>query len=80
MSALSILFLVLPFPLLFIIHDTEEVMVQHRWMSAHKASLMERLPPISNPNRFSCLGIKNILIHSYMVVGLLKYSLLDGSL
>ncbi|MGN0222289.1 MAG: HXXEE domain-containing protein [Prevotella sp.] len=44
MSALSILYLVLPFPLLFILHDAEEVMVQHRWMQAHRESLVSRFP------------------------------------
>lgn len=44
MSALSVLFLVLPFPLLFVIHEAEEVVVQHRWLSAHKATLMIRFP------------------------------------
>ena len=42
MSALSILYLVLPFPLAFILHDTEEAVVQHRWMRKHKDALAER--------------------------------------
>ena len=46
MSALSILYLVLPFPLLFILHEAEEVWVQHRWMSAHKESLVLKFPRI----------------------------------
>lgn len=63
MSALSILFLVLPFPLLFIIHDAEEVMVQHRWMSAHKASLMERFPRMrSIIEHLSCIDTKAFAI------------------
>lgn len=44
MSALSILYLVLPFPLLFILHDAEEMMVQHRWMLTHRESLLSRFP------------------------------------
>ena len=44
MSALSILYLVLPFPLLFVLHEVEEVAVQHRWMSAHSTSLVLRFP------------------------------------
>ena len=44
MSALSVLSLVLPFPLLFVIHEVEEVLVQHRWMKAHRADLERRFP------------------------------------
>ena len=44
MSALSVLSLVLPFPLLFVIHEAEEVLVQHRWMKAHRADLERRFP------------------------------------
>ncbi|MGM9688365.1 MAG: hypothetical protein ACI3YD_04875 [Alloprevotella sp.] len=39
MSALSILTLVLPLPLLFVWHEVEEVWVQHRWMQTHRAGL-----------------------------------------
>ena len=44
MSALSVLTLVLPFPLLFVIHEAEEVLVQHGWMKAHRADLERRFP------------------------------------
>ncbi|MGM9804130.1 MAG: HXXEE domain-containing protein [Muribaculaceae bacterium] len=44
MSALSILTLVLPFPVLFLIHEAEEVVVQHRWMLAHKQELTSKFP------------------------------------
>ena len=44
MSALSILYLVLPFPLAFLLHDTEEAIVQHRWMLKHKDALAARFP------------------------------------
>ena len=44
MSALSVLSLVLPFPLLFVIHEAEEVLVQHRWMKAHRTDLERRFP------------------------------------
>lgn len=39
MSALSILYLVLPFPLLFALHEAEEIMVQRRWLSTHRKAL-----------------------------------------
>jgi len=44
MGALTVLYLVLPFALAFIIHDAEEVAVQHKWMLKHKDSLIERVP------------------------------------
>ena len=44
MSALSILFLVLPFPLAFIIHEAEEIAVQKRWMSRHHDLLKQKFP------------------------------------
>ncbi|MGN0233047.1 MAG: HXXEE domain-containing protein [Bacteroidaceae bacterium] len=44
MSALAILYLVLPFPIAFMIHETEEILTQSRWMKKHKASIMERFP------------------------------------
>ena len=44
MSALSILFLVLPFPLAFIIHEAEEIAVQKRWMSTHRDTLEKKFP------------------------------------
>ena len=50
MSALSILFLVLPFPLAFIIHEAEEIAVQKRWMSRHHDLLKQkfrRLKPLT---------------------------------
>ena len=44
MSALSVLYLVLPFPLAFLIHDGEEVVVLRRWMLSHRSILEERFP------------------------------------
>ena len=44
MSALSILVFVLPLPLAFVLHDAEEIAVQHRWMRAHGAELARRFP------------------------------------
>lgn len=42
MSPLSVLILVLPLPLAFLLHDAEEVAVQHRWMENHSGALRER--------------------------------------
>ena len=44
MSALTVLYLVLPLPLAFVLHDAEEIAVQHRWMRAHGAELARRFP------------------------------------
>lgn len=47
MSALSVLYLVLPFPLAFFLHDAEEVLVQHRWMLSHRDTLLRRFPKLN---------------------------------
>ena len=44
MSALSVFYLVLPFPLAFILNDADEVVVQHRWMLKHQDNLSEKFP------------------------------------
>lgn len=44
MSPLSVLILVLPLPLAFLLHDAEEVAVQHRWMENHSGALREHFP------------------------------------
>lgn len=36
--------MILSFPIAFLIHDTEEILVQHKWMLAHKEGLLRRLP------------------------------------
>ena len=46
MSGLTVLLLVLPFPLAFVIHDLEEILFQHRWMLKNKESLSERFPKL----------------------------------
>lgn len=44
MSALALLSLVLPLPALFVLHDVEEAVVQHRWMLSHEAALRAQFP------------------------------------
>ena len=63
MSALSVLYLVLPFPLAFIIHDLEEAMMLHRWMQTHKDALTIRFP-LMQPliDYLSRLGTKAFVI------------------
>lgn len=48
MSALAVLYLVLPLPILFVVHDTEEVIIQHRWMLLHHDVLTKRFPQLRN--------------------------------
>ena len=36
--------MILSFPLAFLIHDIEEILVQHKWLSAHKEDLLRRFP------------------------------------
>ena len=84
MSALSILYLVLPFPLLFILHDAEEVAVQHRWMKAHSTSLVARFPRMRMMiDRLLCLSTKAFAIAAFeeLVVLLLAtcYVLVGGA-
>ncbi|MGN1376485.1 MAG: HXXEE domain-containing protein [Prevotella sp.] len=44
MSALAILYMVIPLPLAFVIHDAEEIIMQHRWMIKHRKMLERRFP------------------------------------
>ena len=84
MSALSILYLVLPLPLFFILHDAEEVAVQHRWMKAHSTSLVARFPRMRMMiDRLLCLSTKAFAIAAFeeLVVLLLAtcYVLVGGA-
>ena len=36
--------MIFSFPLTFLIHDLEEILVQDKWMSAHKEDLLRRFP------------------------------------
>ena len=36
--------MIISFPLAFLIHDLEEILVQHKWMSAHKEDMLRRFP------------------------------------
>ena len=38
------LFLIISFPFAFIIHDAEEIFVQHQWVLTHKDGLIRRFP------------------------------------
>ena len=63
MSALTVLYLTLSFPFTFILHDAEEVAVQHRWMLNHRKSLIERFPKMTKMvDHLSCLTTKAFAI------------------
>ncbi|MGM9766989.1 MAG: HXXEE domain-containing protein [Candidatus Cryptobacteroides sp.] len=63
MSALSILLLVLPFPLAFILHDAEEVVFINGWMLRHRSVLVQRFPKMASPlDRLSGLGARGFAI------------------
>ena len=36
--------MIISFPLAFLIHDLEEILVQHKWVSAHKEDMLRRFP------------------------------------
>ena len=36
--------MMLSFPIAFLVHDMEEILVQHKWMSAHKEDLLRKFP------------------------------------
>ena len=38
------LFWITSFPLAFIVHDGEEILVQHQWMLAHKDCIIQKFP------------------------------------
>lgn len=44
MSALTVLFLVLPLPIAFIIHSAEEVIVMRKWLKKHGEALESKFP------------------------------------
>lgn len=54
MSSLSVLYLVLPFTLVFILHDLEEVAVQHWWMMRHRDMLARRFPKLRRLIAYLC--------------------------
>ena len=72
MSALALLSLVLPLPALFVLHDVEEAVVQHRWMLSHEAALRAQFP------RLQPL-ITHLLQYSHLTINygncLVKFSL-----
>ena len=83
MSALSVLYLVLSLPVAFILHDAEEVAVQHRWMLAHREALASRFPKLRPMiERLSRLGTTAFAIAAteelVVLVVATCYVLVDG--
>lgn len=74
MNALTELYLILSFPIAFILHDAEEVVVQHRWMLYHKDSLTARFPKIIKMvEHLSGLTTKALLVHIGQAIVLRGY-------
>ncbi len=44
MSALTVLYVILPFPLLFLLHDVEEIVMAKRWLEGHREKLLTHFP------------------------------------
>lgn len=43
-SALTVLGLILPFPIVFLIHKSEELATQHKWFLSHREKLIHTFP------------------------------------
>ena len=76
--------MIISFPLAFLIHDLEEILVQHKWMSAHKENLLRRFPRLQPMIRhLSSLNTKafTIAVIEELVLLILAtaYYLADGS-
>ena len=44
MSALTVLYVVLPFPILYLLHDMEEIIMANRWLERHREKLLTQFP------------------------------------
>lgn len=44
MGALTVLYLIMPLPLLFIVHDAEEIFFQHKWVIKNEERIRSRFP------------------------------------
>lgn len=40
--------MILSFPIAFLIHDMEEILMQHKWMLAHKEDLLRKFPRLQS--------------------------------
>ena len=76
MSALSVLCWVLPFPVLFIVHEVEEWLYMSRWMQQHGPDLQRRFPKYSrlvahlmriNRRAFAVAALEELLLLSACV-------------
>lgn len=48
------MYIVLLFPFLFLLHEIEEVVVQHRWMALHKGKLLQLFPRLRKLIEYLC--------------------------
>lgn len=83
MGALTVLYLILPFPVAFILHDLEEIFTQHKWILAHQEALTNRFPKMGamlehlgqlNTKAFSIAAAEELLL----LLIATAYLLVDG--
>lgn len=83
MSALSVFILVFSFPVVFILHEVEELIVQRRWMLTHRESLCLRFPKVRHIiDHLSSLNTKAFAIAAieelFVLIVATCYVLVDG--
>lgn len=44
MSALAVLYIILPFPIIFLVHELEEIVMARRWLDKHEEKLVSHYP------------------------------------
>ena len=66
---------ILSFPLAFVIHDAEEVVIQHRWLLSHKDKLFSHLPKF----RPLILYLEKLTTKSFAIAAIEEFILIVGS-
>lgn len=72
MSALTVLYLILPFPLAFILHEIEEICTQRKWMDRNAGQLEQDYPSlrrlITNLSGLSTLGFSLAALEELLLI------------
>ena len=84
MSALAVLYLVIPLPLAFVVHEAEEIITQHKWMMSHGERLKRRFPRLGFLiNHLSQIDTKAFLIAAleefFVLLGVTIYVFIQGN-
>ena len=84
MSALAVLYLVIPLPLAFVVHEAEEIITQHKWMMSHGERLKRRFPRLGFlVNHLSQIDTKAFLIAAleefFVLLGVTIYVFIQGN-